>query len=571
MPVAPDARVPDASGRTRARRRIARTGHSGSSPGRTSSPRIVGAVRRSARPRRHGRRGDELADTIREIPGPVGPLEVLIDTAGRRRRAPRVVFAHPLPTQGGTMHTKVVFQGAKALARIGCVVLRFNFRGVGRSAGTWDEGRGEMDDYRAALDFMAGAVSGLEIWAAGFSFGSYIAMTAGADDDRVCALIGIAPPVDQLRLRVGQARRPSRSSSSTASSDELIPLKAVREFYARLAGAEGARRDRPRQPPVRRPGQRGRRRARGSAGGFLMHDAVIVSATRTAVGKAPNGALRTVRPDEMAAAVIAEALRRAPGLDPAEIDDVILGCAMPEAEQGLNVARIASLRAGVPVDGVGRHRQPLLLVRPAGDRLRRRAHHVRLRATRSIAGGTESMSLVPMGGNKVSPNPALVDSYPDVYLSTGLVAENHARECGITREEQDAFALRSHQRALAAIDAGRFADEITPLHVPRGVADGGSATTVRDVTFTQDEGPRRDTSAARRWPSCGRPFTPPARVTAGNSSQTSDGAAARGRHVRRVREGARAEAARPLRWHSPPRASSRSASASARCRRSARC
>src|SRR6266545_2992652 len=158
-----------------------------------------------------------------------------------------------------------------------------------------------------------------------------------------------------------------------------------------------------------------------------MQDAVIVSATRTAVGKAPNGTLKTVRPDEMAAAVIAEALRRAPGLEPSEIDDVILGCAMPEAEQGLNVARIASLRAGVPVSAsaatVNRFcSSGLQAIAYAADRIMCGF------ANAVMAGGTESMSMVPMGGNKISPNPALVDSYPDVYLSTGLVAENHARE-----------------------------------------------------------------------------------------------------------------------------------------------
>ena len=139
---------------------------------------------------------------------------------------------------------------------------------------------------------------------------------------------------------------------------------------------------------------------------------------------------------------------------------MILGCAMPEAEQGLNVARIASLRAGIPVTRVGGDGQPLLLVGPAGDCARRRSASWSAPRNVIVAGGTESMSLVPMGGHKIAPNPALVDSYPDVYLTTGLVAENHARESGITREEQDAFALRSHQRAVAAIDAGRFADEI---------------------------------------------------------------------------------------------------------------
>jgi alpha/beta superfamily hydrolase len=169
---------------------------------------------------------------IREIAGPAGPLEALIDApAGPPRAA--VVFAHPLPTQGGTMHTKVVFQGAKALARIGCVVLRFNCRGVGRSAGQWDEGRGEKDDYRAALDFVASRYPGTDVWAAGFSFGSYIAMTVGADDDRVCALIGIAPPVD--RYDYGSVKRSTKPKFIVhGEADELIPLRAVREFYAHL-------------------------------------------------------------------------------------------------------------------------------------------------------------------------------------------------------------------------------------------------------------------------------------------------------------------------------------------------
>jgi acetyl-CoA acyltransferase len=251
-----------------------------------------------------------------------------------------------------------------------------------------------------------------------------------------------------------------------------------------------------------------------------MQDAVIVSATRTAVGKAPAGSLRTVRPDDMAAAVIKESLRRAPGVDAKEISDVIIGCAMPEAEQGLNVARIASLRAGVPVDAsavtVNRFcASGLQAIAFAAERIMCGA------ADAIVAGGTESMSLVPMGGNKVSPNPTLVDSYPDVYLSTGLVAENHAREAGISRDEQDAFALRSHQRALAAIDAGRFVDEITPLTF-QVTSDGRE---IRDVSFAQDEGPRRDTSPAALAKL--RPaFHVSGTVTAGNTSQTSDGAAA---------------------------------------------
>ena len=264
-----------------------------------------------------------------------------------------------------------------------------------------------------------------------------------------------------------------------------------------------------------------------------MQEAVIVSAVRTAVGKAPNGILRSTRPDELAAATIAEALKRAPGVEPSEIDDVILGCAMPEAEQGLNVARIASLRAGVPVSAsavtINRFcSSGLQAIAFAGERIMCGS------ARAIIAGGTESMSLIPMGGHTVAPNPTLVDHYPDVYLSTGLVAENHARESGISREEQDAFALRSHQRAIAAIDAGRFADEIVPVMVRtlapalvgagvgRGRADEPAA---ESIEFKVDEGPRRDTSIealAKLRPA----FHVAGTVTAGNSSQTSDGASA---------------------------------------------
>ena len=256
-----------------------------------------------------------------------------------------------------------------------------------------------------------------------------------------------------------------------------------------------------------------------------MQDAVIVSATRTAVGRAPNGALKTVRPDEMAASVIAEVLRRAPGIEPSDVEDVILGCAMPEAEQGLNVARIASLRAGVPVSAsavtINRFcSSGLQAIAYAGERIMCGF------ANTILAGGTESMSMVSMGGNKISPNPALVDNYPDVYLSTGLVAENHARENQISREEQDAFALRSHHRAVAAIDAGRFAEEITPLAYRIVVPHNGNGKQdVRDLTFTVDEGPRRDTSE-KALASLRPAFHASGTVTAGNSSQTSDGAAA---------------------------------------------
>jgi acetyl-CoA acyltransferase len=249
-----------------------------------------------------------------------------------------------------------------------------------------------------------------------------------------------------------------------------------------------------------------------------MADAYIVSAVRTPAGKAPNGALRYTRPDELAAVAIKEALRRAPGLEASEIEDVILGCAMPEAEQGLNVARIASLRAGVPVTAsavtVNRFcSSGLQAIAYAADRIMLgHAHAI-------VAGGAESMSMVPMGGNKVAPNPALVDSYPDVYLTTGLVAENHVRDYGISREEQDAFALRSHQRAVSAIDGGRFRDETVSVDVRGQTPDAGLRT------FDVDEGPRRDTSLealGKLKPA----FHAKGSVTAGNSSQTSDGAAA---------------------------------------------
>ena len=238
-----------------------------------------------------------------------------------------------------------------------------------------------------------------------------------------------------------------------------------------------------------------------------MTDAVIVSAVRTPIGKAPSGSLRSTRPDELAATVMREALNRSPGAAGSEIDDVVLGCAMPEAEQGLNVARIASLRAGLPVEAsavtINRFcASGLEAIAVAADRIKGGAAHA------IIAGGTESMSLVPMGGNKIAPNPNLVEHYPDVYLTTGLVAENHARDHAIRREEQDAFALRSHQRAVAAIDAGRFLDE-----------------TIAVGSFAADEGPRRDTSLealAKLRPA----FHVSGTVTAGNSSQTSDGASA---------------------------------------------
>jgi acetyl-CoA acyltransferase len=273
-----------------------------------------------------------------------------------------------------------------------------------------------------------------------------------------------------------------------------------------------------------------------------MTDAVIVAAVRTAVGKAPTGTLRGTRPDELAATAMAGALARVPALDPSAVEDVIVGCAMPEAEQGLNVARIASLRAGIPhtASAVTVNRfcsSGLQAIAYAAERIMLGAADV------VVAGGTESMSLVPMTGQKLSPNPTLVERYPDVYLSTGLVAENHAREAGVSREAQDAFALESHRRAVAAIDAGRFGDEIVPVDVQlveaadarvlaavgagSGARSGRSAAAPAISTrrFEVDEGPRRDTSMEAL--SKLRPaFHVSGSVTAGNSSQTSDGAAA---------------------------------------------
>jgi acetyl-CoA acyltransferase len=253
-------------------------------------------------------------------------------------------------------------------------------------------------------------------------------------------------------------------------------------------------------------------------------DAVLVAAVRTPVGKAPQGQLRHMRPDDLAALVIRAVLDRVPGLDPATVDDVILGCAMPEAEQGMNVARIASLRAGVPhnASAVTVNRfcaSGLEAIACAVDRIRGGGADV------VLAGGTESMSLVPMGGHKISPNPGLVATYPDVYLTTGLVAENHAREHRISREAQDAYALESHRRALAAQDAGRFTNEIVPVTSTRITPSASNPMAASDVVISADEGPRRDTSVealAKLRPA----FHVKGTVTAGNSSQMSDGAAA---------------------------------------------
>ncbi len=254
-----------------------------------------------------------------------------------------------------------------------------------------------------------------------------------------------------------------------------------------------------------------------------MRDAVIVSSVRTAVGKAYKGALRAVRPDDLAAIAIRGALARLPALDPKEIEDVILGCAMPEAEQGMNVARIASLRAGLPVEA-----SALTINRFCSSGLQAialAAERIQLGYSEVIlAGGTESMSMVPMGGNKVSPNPWLMDHHPDSYLGMGLTAENLARKYGITREQADAFSLASHQKALAAIAACKFKDEIVPVEAAVTALDNGKPKTASFV-FETDEGPRADTSMqalAKLKPA----FHARGAVTAGNSSQMSDGAAA---------------------------------------------
>jgi acetyl-CoA acyltransferase len=265
-----------------------------------------------------------------------------------------------------------------------------------------------------------------------------------------------------------------------------------------------------------------------------MPEAVIVSAIRTPVGRAYKGSLRATRPDDLAALAIKEALARVPGLDVKQIDDVILGCAMPEGEQGMNVARIASLRAGLPVETsamtINRFcSSGLQAIALAAERIRSGGAEV------IVAGGTESMSMVPMGGNKISPNPWLVDHYPDAYINMGLGTENIAKKFGITREQADQFAMESHKKALAAIAAGRFKEETIPVEVkitslPNGNgASGKPKSTPKPATqtflFDTDELPRADTSLdalAKLKPA----FHAKGMVTAGNSSPMSDGAAA---------------------------------------------
>ena len=255
-----------------------------------------------------------------------------------------------------------------------------------------------------------------------------------------------------------------------------------------------------------------------------MKDALIVSAVRTAVGKAPNGALRSTRPDDLGAIAVRGALDQVPQLDVKRIDDVIIGCAMPEAEQGLNLARIISLRAALPVEAsamtINRYcASGLQSIALAVDRIRGGSADV------IVAGGVESMSMIPMGGNKIAANPWLVDHYPDSYMSMGLTAERVAKHYGISREESDRFALASHQKATAAIRGKKFDDEIVTVTVTIPGSDGGRQNEQREFEFRVDEGPRADTSyeALEKL----RPvFHARGTVTAGNSSQTSDGAAA---------------------------------------------
>src|SRR5437899_224650 len=255
-----------------------------------------------------------------------------------------------------------------------------------------------------------------------------------------------------------------------------------------------------------------------------MRDAVIVSSVRTAVGKAPKGMLRATRPDDLAAVAIKGAMERAPGLDKKEVEDVIIGCAMPEGEQGMNVARIAALRAGMPIESsamtINRYcASGLQSIALAAERIRGGG------AEAIVAGGTESMSFIPFGGNKISINPWLQQNYPDSYLSMGLTAERVAKHYGITREQADEFALASHTKALAAQATGKFVQEIVPVPVTFSAPDAKSKIRRTEMQFNIDEGPRADTSMEALG-KLKAAFHAKGTVTAGNSSQTSDGAAA---------------------------------------------
>ncbi|MBA3770421.1 MAG: acetyl-CoA C-acyltransferase, partial [Blastocatellia bacterium] len=254
-----------------------------------------------------------------------------------------------------------------------------------------------------------------------------------------------------------------------------------------------------------------------------MKEAVIVSAVRTAVGKAPKGTLRNTRPDDLGAAAIKEAVSRA-GVDVSLIEDVIMGCAFPEAEQGMNVARTCSIAAGLPVETsamtVNRYcSSGLQTIALAADRIRTGGADV------IVAGGLETMSMIPMGGNVIRPNPAIVDSYPDYYLNMGLTAENLAKKYEITREQADEFSLRSHQKASAAIQNGNFRDEIVPFTVFVDELDEKGRVRRKEVVFDTDECPRVDASA-EGFAMLKPVFHVDGTVTAGNASQMSDGAAA---------------------------------------------
>src|SRR5271167_4077455 len=254
-----------------------------------------------------------------------------------------------------------------------------------------------------------------------------------------------------------------------------------------------------------------------------MREVIIASSVRTPVGRAYKGTLRATRPDELAAVAIRGALERVPQLDPKEIEDVILGCAMPEAEQGMNVARIASLRAGLPVEAsaitINRFcSSGLQAIAQGAERIMAGGAEV------VVAGGVESMTMIPMGGNKVSANPWLVANYPDSYLSMGLTAERLAVRFDITRQQSDQFSVESHTKAFAAIAAGKFDDEIVPVPVSL-TTPNGSKPKRTDIIFKMDEGPRADTSLEALG-ALKAAFHAKGTVTAGNSSQMSDGAAA---------------------------------------------
>lgn len=253
-----------------------------------------------------------------------------------------------------------------------------------------------------------------------------------------------------------------------------------------------------------------------------MAEAFIIDCLRTPVGKAPRGTLRNTRPDDMAAAVIQALLARYPQVQVDEIDDVILGCAMPEGEQGMNMARVAALRAGLPdlVPGITINRfcsSGLQAIAMAAERIRAGMAQI------ILAGGAETMSMLPMTGRNLAPNPWMVDHRPEIYISMGLTAENVQRKYGVTREDADAFAYRSHQNALKAQAAGHFDEELVPLEVTTTSLDNGKPKTAT-ATFARDEGPRADTTPealAKLKPV----FHAQGTVTAGNSSQMSDGAA----------------------------------------------